>query len=89
MNLPLPPGAGDVAALAAFDEIVAPAAARFQPDIVLVSAGYDAHWRDPLAGLNYRTVGSRIVWPGEHGARAATPPTLDALKPSSLCETCV
>jgi hypothetical protein len=29
---------------------VAPAAARFQPDIILVSAGYDAHWRDPLAG---------------------------------------
>ena len=55
INLPLPPGSGDAAALAAFDEIVAPAAARFQPDIVLVSAGYDAHWRDPLAGLNYRT----------------------------------
>ena len=55
VNLPLPPGSGDAAALAAFDEIVAPAAARFRPDIVLVSAGYDAHWRDPLAGLNYRT----------------------------------
>jgi acetoin utilization deacetylase AcuC-like enzyme len=34
---------------------VAPAAARFQPDVILVSAGYDAHWRDQLAGLNYRT----------------------------------
>jgi hypothetical protein len=29
---------------------VAPAARRFQPDIILISAGYDAHWRDPLAG---------------------------------------
>ena len=55
VNLPLPPGSGDAAALAAFDEIVAPAAARFEPDIILVSAGYDAHWRDPLAGLSYRT----------------------------------
>ena len=55
VNLPLPPGSGDAAALRAFDEIVAPAAARFEPDIVIVSAGYDAHWRDPLAGLNYRT----------------------------------
>ena len=51
----MPPGAGDGAALAVFDEVVAPAAARFQPDLVIVSAGYDAHWRDPLAGLHYRT----------------------------------
>ena len=56
INVPLPPGSGDAAALAAFDEIVAPAAARFAPDIVLVSAGYDAHWRDPLAGLSFRTL---------------------------------
>ena len=55
INVPLPPGSGDAAALAAFDEIVAPAAARFNPDIILVSAGYDAHWRDPLAGLSFRT----------------------------------
>ena len=55
INVPLPPGAGDKAALAVFDEVVAPAAARFQPDVVIVSAGYDAHWRDPLAGLHYRT----------------------------------
>ena len=55
INIPLPLGSGDAAALAAFDEIVAPAALRFKPDIVLVSAGYDAHWRDALAGLNFRT----------------------------------
>jgi acetoin utilization deacetylase AcuC-like enzyme len=55
INVPLPPGAGDGAALAVFDEVVAPAAARFKPDVVIVSAGYDAHWRDPLAGLHYRT----------------------------------
>ena len=55
INVPLPPGSGDAAALAAFDDVVAPAAVRFSPDIVLVSAGYDAHWRDPLAGLSFRT----------------------------------
>ena len=52
--------------LAAFDEIVEPAARRFRPDIILVSAGYDAHWRDPLAGLqlrssSYHSLGARLA----------------------------
>ncbi len=55
INIPLPPGSGDKAVLSALEEIVAPAAARFQPDFIIVSAGYDAHWRDPLAGLTFRT----------------------------------
>jgi acetoin utilization deacetylase AcuC-like enzyme len=51
VNIPLPPGAtGDVFARA-FDEVVAPTAARFAPTWVLVSAGYDAHRDDPLADL--------------------------------------
>ena len=51
VNIPLPPGAtGDVFCLA-FDDVVAPAAARFGPTWVLVSAGYDAHRDDPLADL--------------------------------------
>jgi acetoin utilization deacetylase AcuC-like enzyme len=51
VNIPLPPGAtGDVFARA-FDEVVAPAAERFAPTWVLVSAGYDAHRADPLADL--------------------------------------
>lgn len=55
INVPLPPGSGDKAVLTAFEEIVTPAAARFKPDFIVVSAGYDAHWRDPLAGLTFRT----------------------------------
>ncbi|KAK9812966.1 hypothetical protein WJX72_006576 [[Myrmecia] bisecta] len=55
INIPLPGDSGDAAIEAVFQEIVEPAAHRFQPDIVLVSAGYDAHWRDPLAGLQFRT----------------------------------
>jgi acetoin utilization deacetylase AcuC-like enzyme len=37
--------------LRAFDEVIAPAAERFAPDWVLVSAGFDAHRADPLTGL--------------------------------------
>ncbi|KAG8093445.1 hypothetical protein GUJ93_ZPchr0012g20589 [Zizania palustris] len=55
LNLPLPGGAGDYAMRCAFDEIIAPAAQRFKPDIILVSAGYDAHALDPLAGLQFTT----------------------------------
>ena len=35
----------------AFDHTVAPALERFQPELVIVSAGFDAHERDPLAGM--------------------------------------
>jgi acetoin utilization deacetylase AcuC-like enzyme len=44
LNVPLPGGAGDVGARAALEEVIGPAAERFKPDIILVSAGYDAHW---------------------------------------------
>ncbi|MCU0509357.1 MAG: histone deacetylase [Anaerolineae bacterium] len=52
VNLPLPVGVGDAGFARLFDEIVAPIAERFAPQLILVSAGYDAHWRDPLAGLH-------------------------------------
>ena len=51
INLPLPDGAGDDAFERLTAEIIAPAAARFRPNLMLVSAGFDAHWLDPLAGL--------------------------------------
>ena len=51
VNVPLSPGAGDAAYIAAMDRIVAPAIAEFAPDLLLVSAGYDAHERDPLAAM--------------------------------------
>ena len=35
-----------------YDKIIIPAIRKFKPDIILVSAGYDAHWDDPLANLN-------------------------------------
>jgi len=51
-NAPLPPHAGSAEFRAAFEEIILPALDAFAPDIVLVSAGFDAHERDPLAALN-------------------------------------
>jgi len=50
-NLPLPAGATGDVYLRAFDEVIAPAAERFAPDWILVSAGFDAHRADPLTGL--------------------------------------
>jgi acetoin utilization deacetylase AcuC-like enzyme len=51
INVPFPDGAGDEAFQRLSAEVVQPAAARFKPNLLLVSAGFDAHWLDPLAGL--------------------------------------
>jgi acetoin utilization deacetylase AcuC-like enzyme len=51
LNIPFPPGAGDDEYRRAFDDAFLPAARKFAPDLVLVSAGYDAHVRDPLAQI--------------------------------------
>jgi acetoin utilization deacetylase AcuC-like enzyme len=51
VNIPLSAGAGDAVYAAAFDRIVGPAIETFDPDLVLVSAGFDAHERDPLAQM--------------------------------------
>jgi len=57
LNLPLPPGCGDAAYHAAFAQVVEPALRRFRPELILVSAGFDAHWADPLADLRLSTTG--------------------------------
>jgi acetoin utilization deacetylase AcuC-like enzyme len=59
INVPLPAGAGDTAFEQIMAQIVAPAAERFGPQLVLVSAGFDAHWLDPLAGLQLTLDGYR------------------------------
>lgn len=48
LNVPLPFGAGDKAYALVFEQLIAPALRRFRPQLILVSAGYDAHWSDPL-----------------------------------------
>jgi acetoin utilization deacetylase AcuC-like enzyme len=51
VNVPLPAGVGDRGFARVYGELLTAAAELFQPDLILVSAGYDAHWDDPLAGL--------------------------------------
>ena len=52
LNIPMSAGSGDEEYLHAFDHTVAPAVERFAPDLLIVSAGFDAHEADPLAGMN-------------------------------------
>jgi acetoin utilization deacetylase AcuC-like enzyme len=49
INLPVPPGSGEDVWLSLVEHVVAPAARAFEPQLVLVSAGFDAHRDDPLA----------------------------------------
>ena len=51
VNLPLPPMSGDEAFLTAMETIILAHLDHFGPEMVLVSAGFDAHWRDPLGSL--------------------------------------
>jgi acetoin utilization deacetylase AcuC-like enzyme len=55
VNAPLPPGAGSEEFRAAMETIVLPAIESFQPELILISAGFDAHRRDPLASLEFET----------------------------------
>lgn len=51
LNVPLGAGAGDAEYAAAFAELVEPAVGAFDPELLLVSAGFDAHEEDPLAQM--------------------------------------
>lgn len=57
LNVPLPTQVGDAGYAQIFAELVWPLAERFRPDLILVSAGYDAHWNDPLAHMNLSLTG--------------------------------
>jgi acetoin utilization deacetylase AcuC-like enzyme len=57
VNVPFPAGVGDLGYAAAFDQVLAPLASRFQPQLIMVSAGYDAHWNDPLASMQLSVAG--------------------------------
>jgi len=47
--------AGEYAVQSIFDQVVVPAAQEFKPEIILVSAGYDGHWREDISGLQLQT----------------------------------
>jgi acetoin utilization deacetylase AcuC-like enzyme len=72
INLPMASGTGDAPFLRAYEERVTPAIDAFAPDLIMVSAGYDAHRDDPLAGLSlsteaYRRLAAMILtWARRH-----------------------
>ncbi|HEX5308491.1 MAG TPA: histone deacetylase [Solirubrobacteraceae bacterium] len=55
INLPVPPGSEEELWLSLIEHVVVPAATAFEPDLVLVSAGFDAHREDPLAAARLET----------------------------------
>jgi acetoin utilization deacetylase AcuC-like enzyme len=57
INAPLRAGGGDEIYQTVFEEVVAPAATAYQPELVLVSAGFDAHAADPLANMRVTEAG--------------------------------
>ncbi len=57
INVPFPAGTGDKEYKRVFDEILRPKALEFDPDFVLISAGFDAHKDDPLGGMNITAQG--------------------------------
>jgi acetoin utilization deacetylase AcuC-like enzyme len=57
INIPLPAGCGDAEYLRVFRDVVIPFIERFGPQWILVSAGFDPHRQDPLAGMNVTEVG--------------------------------
>jgi acetoin utilization deacetylase AcuC-like enzyme len=59
LNVPMSAGSGDEEYLRAFAHTVEPAVARFDPQLVLVSAGFDAHEADPLADMRVTADGFR------------------------------
>jgi acetoin utilization deacetylase AcuC-like enzyme len=57
VNVPLPAGCGDAEYLKVFEQVIVPLARRFKPGLILVSAGYDTHWADPLAMMQVSVSG--------------------------------
>ena len=69
LNVPLPPMAGSEEFREALTEVILPAVDRFHPQFMLISAGFDAHRDDPLAGLQFHT--EDYAWATEEIAKRA------------------
>jgi acetoin utilization deacetylase AcuC-like enzyme len=69
VNAPLPPGAGSAPWRAAMEALVFPAIDAFEPELILVSAGFDAHAADPLAQMALNE--EDFAWAGRGLAAAA------------------
>ena len=76
INLPVPAGSEEDLWLSLIEHIVLPAAEQFEPELVLISAGFDAHRDDPLAGCRLRERAPSRRWP----ATCATSPMSSACR---------
>lgn len=61
INIPLPAGTGDRGYRAAFEQLVVPIGIHYRPQLVIVSAGQDASWLDPLAQMMVTQAGFRSI----------------------------
>ena len=66
VNIPLPPGTGDRGYRAAFEQLVLPIGRQYRPQLILITAGQDASWLDPLAQMmltmdGYRTLSQLML----------------------------
>jgi acetoin utilization deacetylase AcuC-like enzyme len=57
LNLPMSPGSGDVEYIKVFKDTVIPAANSFKPQVILISAGFDGHAKDPLSSTTLTSKG--------------------------------
>lgn len=62
VNVPLPAGCGDAEYALAMDRVVLPLVRAWRPDLVIVSAGFDAHAADPLGGMRLSAAGLRDLF---------------------------
>lgn len=82
VNIPLAPGAGSEEFRDIYRKVVIPRLRAFAPDFVIISAGFDAHVSDPLAGLNFTEedfawATTEILHVAEHAARGRVVSTLE------------
>jgi acetoin utilization deacetylase AcuC-like enzyme len=61
VNCPMPAGWGDAEYIRVFDRCILPIGRQYEPDFILVSAGFDCHFRDPLASMNVTEDGFRAM----------------------------
>ena len=61
LNLPLSAGCGDAEYQEVFEFVIDPICRQFNPEFVLISAGFDAHVRDPLGGMEVTEAGFGIM----------------------------
>jgi acetoin utilization deacetylase AcuC-like enzyme len=59
VNIPLPAACGDKEYAQVYDQIIVPAARRYRPQLILVSAGYDPHWADEIGMMRVSVAGFR------------------------------